>query len=161
MKNPRTIYIGSDHAGYEMKDEFKKHMTSKDIKFVDLGAFSADSVDYPDVAREVCEKVNEDEKSLGVLICGSGVGMSIAANKMKGIRAALCFTEEMGKLCREHNNANVLCLGSRLVPLETALKIFDAFFYTEFENVDRHTRRIGKISVMDKKLNGEKIQDNC
>lgn len=161
MNSPKTVYVGTDHAGYEMKEQFKKHLTEKAIKFVDLGCFSMDAVDYPDIAREVCEKVNEDQNSYGVLFCGSGIGMSITANKMQGIRASLCTSEEMAKLARQHNKANVLCIGSRLTPLDLALKMFDIFYVTEFEPAERYVRRVDKIMALDKNMKGATIQDRC
>lgn len=140
-----TVYIGSDHAGYNLKEELKKYLNEKGYKYVDLGTFSTDSIDYPDITREVCEKVVEEKNSLGVLICGTGVGMMMAANKRAGIRAAVCTHEIMAKMARLHNDANVLCLGSRLVGTELAKHILDTFLETPFENDDRHKRRIAKM----------------
>lgn len=145
----RTVYIGSDHAGYEMKESLKKYMTEKGVKFLDLGSFSSESVDYPDIAREVCEKVVDEKSSLGVLICGTGVGMMMTANKRAGIRAAACTHEQMAKMARLHNDANVLCLGSRIIASELAKQILDVFLETEFEGEDRHKRRIAKMEHSD------------
>ncbi len=141
----RTIYIGSDHAGYEMKEMLKKYMVEKTVKFVDLGTFSNDSTDYPDIAREVCEKVIEEKNAFGVLICGTGVGMMMTANRRPGIRAVSCTHELMAKMARLHNDANVLCLGSRLIGSDLAKHIFDVFMDTEFVADERHVRRIEKI----------------
>ncbi len=141
----RTIYIGSDHAGYEMKESLKKHLTEKGVKFLDLGAFNNDTVDYPDMAREVCEKIVDEKGSLGVLICGTGVGMMMTANKRVGIRAAVCTHELMAKMARLHNDANVLCLGSRIIGSELAKQVLDVFLATEFEDEERHKRRIAKM----------------
>lgn len=145
MTPEKIIYIGSDHAGYNLKEQLKKHIADRKLKFVDLGCFSTDSVDYPDIAREVCEKVVDDSNSLGVLICGTGTGVMISANKLRGIRAANCTHEIMAKMARQHNNANVLTMGSRLVAEELAKHIFDVFVDTPFEDEERHVRRIGKM----------------
>lgn len=141
----RVIYLGSDHAGFEMKAEFKKFLGGKSIKFVDLGAFSTDAVDYPDIAREVCEKIIDEKGSLGVLICGTGIGMSMAANKHPGIRAALCTSVEMAQMSRQHNDANVLCLGARIMAMDLAVQVLDTFLNTSFSNEERHVKRIEKI----------------
>ncbi len=141
----RAIYIGSDHAGYDLKEELKKYLDGKGQKYIDLGTFSSDAVDYPDIAREVSEKVLEEKKSLGVLICGTGIGMMMSANKLPGIRAAVCTHELMAKMARAHNNANVLCLGSRIIGIELAKQILDVFLNTEFEAEERHERRIKKM----------------
>lgn len=138
-----TIYIGSDHGGYDLKQAIKKHLDEKGVEYIDLGCFSNDPVDYPDVAREVCEKVYE-HNAFGILICGTGLGMSMAANRRKGIRAAVVVNEEMVELARRHNNANVLCLGGRILDEELAVKIVDKFFGTEFEG-GRHAERVQKI----------------
>jgi ribose 5-phosphate isomerase B len=158
-KNPQTIYIGSDHAGYQMKDDLKKYMTEKGLKFVDLGCFSVESVDYPDISREVCEKVVEDKNHLGVLVCGTGVGMMMSANKRKGIRAAVCTHELMAKMARLHNDANVLCLGSRLIGIELAKHILDVFLNTKFEEDERHKRRVAKMDHG--ALKQESLEDEC
>ncbi len=139
------IYIGSDHAGFALKDELKKHMATLQVKFVDLGCFSMEAVDYPDITREVCEKVIEEPRALGVLICGTGIGMMMAANKRAGIRAAACTHELMAKMARLHNDANVLCLGSRVIGSELATHILDTFLTVEFEGEERHKRRIAKM----------------
>lgn len=144
----KKVYIGSDHAGYRMKEVLKRHLEDKGIEFIDFGAFSEDSVDYPDIAREVGEKVGENGGSMGVLICGTGIGMSIAANKMKGVRAALCTTVEMAEKAREHNNANTLVLGSRIIEEDLAMQILDAFLDGEFSTEDRHHRRVDKLNEM-------------
>lgn len=144
-KTPPIIYIGSDHAGYDMKELVKTHLTEKNYKYVDLGAFNNDSTDYPDIAREVIEKVSEEKNALGILICGTGVGMMMSANKRPGIRAAVCTHELMAKMARLHNDANVLCLGSRIIGTELAKHIVDVFLETEFEGEERHKRRIAKM----------------
>lgn len=142
------IYIGSDHAGYEMKEAMKKYIAEKpEYKVVDLGAFSQDSIDYPDIAREVCEKIVDENGSLGILICGTGIGMMMSANKRAGIRAAVCTVELMAKMARLHNDANVLCLGSRVIGMDLAKNIVDTFLITKFEGDERHVRRIGKMEA--------------
>lgn len=151
-----TIYIGSDHAGYEMKEALKKYIGEKaDFKAVDLGAFSQDSLDYPDIAREVCEKIVDEKGSLGILICGTGIGMMMSANKREGIRAAVCTVELMAKMARMHNDANVLCLGSRIIGMDLAKNIVDTFLTTSFENEERHVRRIAKMEPNAKPQNPE------
>lgn len=143
----KFIYIGSDHAGYDLKDLLKKQLVEKGYKFLDLGAFSTDSVDYPDIAREVAEKVVTEKNALGVLICGTGIGMMMTANKVPGVRAAVCTHELMAKMARLHNDANVLCLGSRIIGTDLAKHILDVFLDTGFEAEERHERRIKKIEA--------------
>lgn len=139
------MYIGSDHAGYQLKEVLKEFMTEKGFQFLDLGCFSQDSIDYPDIAREVTEKVVDEKSSVGVLICGTGIGMMMSANKRAGIRAAVCTHELMAKMARLHNDANVLTLGSRITGSELAKHILEVFLTTEFENDERHCRRIAKM----------------
>ncbi len=141
------VYLGSDHAGFVLKEELKKYLHERGFKYVDLGCFSDDPVDYPDVAREVAEKVAEDaaEDVKGVLVCGTGLGMCMAANKVKGIRAASMVNENMAEMARRHNNANIACLGGKMVTLEEAKKLLDVFLNTGFDADERHVRRIGKI----------------
>ena len=146
------IYLGSDHAGVNLKREIKLYLDEKfkgqdKSSVLDLGVFTNDATDYPDIAREVCEKVLENEGSLGILICGSGVGMSISANRMVGIRAVLANNELTAKLARLHNNANVLCMGERFTGRDLAMAIVDTFLDTQFAAEDRHIRRIGKIDA--------------
>lgn len=140
-----NIYIGCDHAGVEFKNQIKKYVEEKGAKVIDLGTFSEEPVDYPDIAREVSEKVNEQEGSFGILICGTGVGICMSANKRKGIRAANCVNEYQAKMTRKHNHANVLCFGARVVGVELAYSIVDAFFSTEESKEERHVRRVKKI----------------
>ncbi len=139
------IYIGSDHGGYEMKGSLKEHLVAGGHDVTDLGCFSMDSVDYPDIAREVCEKVSENPGARGVLVCGTGIGMQIAANKIPGIRATVATDEHMAEMSRRHNDANVVTLGGRTCEIEMAKKIVDKFMTTDFENEERHVRRVGKI----------------
>ncbi len=139
-----TIAIGADHAGYELKQHLGEKLKEAGYKVFDMGTHSTDSVDYPDYAVKACEKVVAGEAAAGILVCGSGIGVSITANKVKGIRAANCLTVEMAELSRKHNNANVLTLGARLVDEHTAEAIVRAFLETEFEG-GRHEQRVGKI----------------
>lgn len=138
------IAIGSDHGGYELKREIIQYLEKKEIPVLDCGCYSPDAVDYPDVAVKVCDKVTGGECELGILICGTGIGISMAANKMHGIRAALCHSTFDGRMARMHNNANVLCLGGRTTGVSIALDIVDAFVSAEFEG-GRHEKRVGKI----------------
>lgn len=160
MNKQGTLYIGCDHAGYQLKEELKKHLTEKGMKAIDLGCFSTESVDYPDIAREVCEKVAEDKNNLGILICGTGIGMMMSANKRPGIRAAVCTHELMATMARTHNDANVLCLGSKIVQPDVANKLADIFLETEFEDEERHRRRIEKMMKSHQPLT-ESTDDNC
>ena len=139
-----TIAIGSDHRGFKLKQAFKQHLTRIGHKVRDLGCASEDSVDYPDFALQVAESVAKRRVKLGILICSSGIGMSITANKVKGVRAALCFNEVMATRSRQHNDANVLCLGADYVSKRKALAILDAWLNAEFEG-GRHKRRLDKI----------------
>ena len=140
------IYIGSDHAGYNLKQAVKKHLEEKDIKITDLGSFSGEeAVDYPDIAREVSEKVLEYPGTFGIMICGTGQGSAMMCNRNKGIRAALCNTENLAEMARQHNHANVLCLGERTTETDLALKIVDTFLNTPIDNDERHKRRVDKL----------------
>ena len=117
------VAIGSDHAGYDMKENIKKYLISQNVEVVDCGTHSDSSVDYPDYAKAVCTKVSDKETALGILVCGTGIGMSIAANKIHGIRAALCLYPTMAELSRKHNNANVLVLGGRVLGKDLSVRI--------------------------------------
>lgn len=138
------ILIASDHAGFHLKEELKKHFTSEH-EFIDLGPNSSNSVDYPDYAHILSQKISESKDSFGILICGSGIGMSMVANRYKDVRAALCLNEKMAQLSREHNNANVLVLGSRLISCEEAIKCLIMFFKSKFEG-NRHQARLDKFN---------------
>ena len=138
------ILIASDHAGFHLKEELKKHFTSEH-EFIDFGPNSSDSVDYPDYAHVLSQKISESKNSFGLLICGSGIGMSMVANRYKDVRAALCLNEKMAQLSREHNNANVLVLGSRLISCEEAIKCLIMFFKSKFEG-NRHQARLDKFN---------------
>ena len=138
------IYIASDHAGFSLKEFIKKKFNKK-ISIDDLGPITdKNSVDYPDYAHQLCKKVSKKNTNIGILVCGSGMGMSMAANRHKNIRAALCYSVKNTKLSRLHNNANIITLGSRLINKNTALKCIEAFMKTKFEG-GRHLKRVKKI----------------
>lgn len=144
MQNINVI-IGSDHAGFELKLKIIENKFKEKINFSDVGTFTRESVDYPDYGKLVAQKVDSGKFLLGVLICGSGVGMSIVANRYKNVRAALCINENMAKLSRQHNDANIIVLGSRLISFEQAIKCLEGFFFTNFEK-GRHIARINKLN---------------
>ncbi|WP_281532071.1 ribose 5-phosphate isomerase B [Anaerocolumna aminovalerica] len=139
------IAIGSDHGGFELKQEVIKHLQERNIEYKDCGTYTKDSCDYPVFAKKVAEAVVNKECELGILICGTGIGISIAANKVKGIRAALCHDCFSAQATKEHNNANVLAMGARVIGSGLALKIVDTFLDTPFSNDERHIRRIELI----------------
>lgn len=149
-KPKKMVFIGSDHAGFSVKGELKKHLEGNvAYDLTDLGCFSEEPCDYPDIAREVSEKVLEHEGSVGILLCGSGIGMSIAANKLPGIRCALAVNEKMAEMSRRHNNANIVALAAREVDVEQNKLIVDKFLSTEFEKgEERHARRVDKLNGM-------------
>ena len=140
----KRIAIGGDHAGYEYKEQLRRHLEEKGYEVKDFGPYSADSVDYPDFAHPIAEAVADGSQDAGILICGSGNGVAMTANKHQGVRAALCWNEELAALSRQHNKANILCLPSRFVPYELAEKMTGTFLNTEFEG-GRHDRRVDKI----------------
>jgi len=140
-----TLAIGSDHAGFEYKEMLKKLLTESGYTLKDFGTLSLDSVDYPDFAHPVANAIEKKEVDLGILLCGSANGVAITANKHQGIRAALCWTDEIAALARQHNNANVVCIPARFVSEEVAKKIVVTFLNTEFEG-GRHGKRVDKIS---------------
>lgn len=138
------VIIGSDHAGYKLKELIKDYLDEIGEKYIDVGTNSEESCDYPVFAEKAAKEVSDTENARGILICGSGIGVSIAANKVKGVRAALCMSAELAELSRRHNNANILCLGARYIDFETAKKITGIFLSTEFEG-GRHERRVREI----------------
>ena len=145
------IAIASDHAGYKMKEAIKKFLEEKeDIETLDLGPYSEERVDYPDYAEKVARAVAKNEVNYGILICGTGLGMSIAANKIKGIKAALCLYPKMAEFARKHNDANILVLAGRLMGEEIAIWTVEAFLNTSFEG-GRHERRVNKIYKLEDK----------
>jgi ribose 5-phosphate isomerase B len=140
----KKVYIASDHAGFTLKEQIKKKFSNK-INIIDLGTDnSTTSVNYPNYAHQLCKKVSLDNKNIGILVCGSGMGMSMAANRHKKIRAALCYSAKNTKLSRLHNNSNVITLGARLIKKELAFKCINVFLKTPFEN-GRHLKRVKKI----------------
>ena len=143
IKSKRVV-LASDHAGFNLKEEIKKFLIKKRKEVLDLGTKNAKSVDYPDYAHLLSKKMKNNKNLLGILICGSGTGMSMAANKHKNIRAALCYDTKSAKLSRLHNNANVMTIGSRLIKKKVALKCVDTFLNTNFDG-GRHARRVKKI----------------
>ena len=138
------VAVASDHGGYKLKEKVKEYLESRDIDVIDLGTNSEESVDYPEYGRACAKAVAGGEADRGIVCCGTGIGISIAANKVKGIRCGLCTNVEMAKLTRQHNDANMLAMGGRIIDDETAMAITDAFIDTEFEG-GRHQRRIDKI----------------
>ena len=138
------VSLGADHKGFELKDKIKKYLVELGHEVTDFGTNSSESVDYPDFGFRVAESVAKGEVDFGITVCWTGNGMNIAANKVKGIRSALCLNEEMAVLARAHNNANVLALAAKFIPEELARKILDAWLSTEFEG-GRHARRLEKI----------------
>ena len=140
----KKICICSDHAGFEIKEFIKELMIKSNISITDLGPFYKKSVDYPDFAKKASNRVSRKNSVVGILVCGSGTGMAISANKTKGIRAAVCYNLKSTRLSRQHNNANIICLGSRLTKNEIALNLVNIFLRTKFEG-GRHQRRVKKI----------------
>src|SRR3989339_1243795 len=136
------VYLGSDHGGFKLKEALKKWLEGTEYKFTDLGCFSEESVDYPSVAREVCEKVLEEPSSRGLLVCGTGIGMSMVANKFPGIRAALCTNEVMAQMAPAHNNAQIIFIGGGVFLDEVGVKMLEVFLKTNFSGEERHKRRI-------------------
>lgn len=143
------IALGADHAGYQLKDQIRQHLEQQGISVQDEGTSSAESVDYPDYARAVAHDVSEHRADLGILVCGSGIGMAITANKVDGIRAANVSTEYEAQMSREHNNANVLALGARILNADVAFRIVDTWLATQFAG-GRHERRVEKIMAIEK-----------
>ncbi|MHA1988726.1 MAG: ribose 5-phosphate isomerase B [Promethearchaeota archaeon] len=139
------VIIGSDHGGFKLKETIKEYIKELGYNIEDLGTNSTESVDYPVYAKKVAEEVKKDKDKLGILMCGTGLGMCMTANKFKGIRAALCYNESSAKLAKQHNNANILCLGGREFKEELAKKITKIFLETPFSNEERHKRRIKEI----------------
>ncbi len=145
------IAIGSDHGGMSLKVAVIECLKSKGIKYKDFGAFTTESVDYPDYGQAVAEAVVSGECQSGIVICGTGLGISIAANKVKGIRAAVCTDPFMAKMARQHNNANILALGERVVGVGLAMEILEAWLNSDFESEGRHGSRVDKIKEIEKK----------
>jgi ribose 5-phosphate isomerase B len=140
------ISIGSDHRGFELKERIKEYLNKKNNKVIDFGTDSNASVDYPDFSQKVGGSVAKGESKYGIVICGSGIGASIAANKVKGIRAVNATNKDMAEMSRKHNNANVICFGADFIDFDTAIKFWELFSTTDFEGGERHNRRIEKIN---------------
>jgi len=145
----RRIAIGSDHAGFEDKEKIKRQLDELGIEYEDVGTNSTESVDYPVYARKVAEKVANGEAEQGILVCGSGNGMQIAANKVRGVRAALAWNEETARLARQHNDANVLSVPARMISPEEVSKVIKSYLNAEFEG-GRHARRVNEIGDLEK-----------
>lgn len=139
------VAIGADHAGFEYKEKLKQWLQNNGYEVKDFGTHSPESADYPDFAHPVANAVESQQSTMGVLVCGSANGVAITANKHQGVRAAICWNEELAGLARQHNNANIVCIPARFVDLDTAVKITDRFLHENFEG-GRHERRVGKIS---------------
>ena len=136
--------IASDHAGFKLKESIKDFLINKNISIIDLGPMNENSVDYPDYAKKVSNRIKSKRSDIGILVCGSGTGMAISANKIKGIRAAVCYNLKSTRLSRQHNDANIIAIGSRLTKKNTALQLVSIFLGTKFEG-GRHLRRVKKI----------------
>ena len=147
------IALGADHGGFELKEAIKKHLDEIGVEYKDFGTFSTDSIDYTKIAYKACKAVADGECEKAVLCCGTGIGISMAANKVKGIRAACCSDYFSAKYTRLHNDANALCLGGRVVGAGLAIELVDVFLNTEFEG-GRHQRRVDQISAIE---NGEEL----
>lgn len=141
-----TIAIGADHAGFEVKQQIVKNLQSQNLNCIDFGTYDAGSVDYPDFAHPVANAVENGEATFGVLVCGSGNGVAITANKHQGIRAAICWNEDITRLSRKHNDANVICIPARFIDGHVAANLVDLFLHEEFDG-GRHAVRVGKISA--------------
>lgn len=142
------IALGCDHGGFALKEAIKTHLQKKQIPFEDFGAFNEDSIDYAPIAWKAGTYVAKGDADFGILICSTGIGISIAANKVKGIRAALCANEFCAEMTRRHNDANILCMGGKVVDVETALRMTDLFLHTQFEG-GRHLRRVDQITEIE------------
>ncbi len=140
----KTVCIASDHAGFNLKEDIKNHLIDKNVSIFDLGPYNEQSVDYPDFAKKIGNRIKLKKSDVGILVCGSGTGMAISANKIKSIRAAVCYNLKSTRLSRQHNNANIIALGSRLTKKKLSLKLVEVFLKTKFEG-GRHLRRVKKI----------------
>lgn len=139
------LYLAADHGGFELKEAIKKHLDHKGIEYIDCGTHSPESVDYALIAKKACDEIVKDKDNMGILCCGTGIGISMAANKVNGIRAACCSDYFSAKYTRLHNNANVLCMGGRVVGAGLAVELVDVFLETGFEG-GRHQRRIDQLT---------------
>lgn len=150
MKETDVIAVACDHGGFELKKEVLAHLDAKNIKYTDFGTYTADSCDYPDYAERACDAVKNGECRFAILICGTGVGISMAANKIKGIRAACCSDTFSARFTRAHNDANALCMGGRVIGAGLACDMVDLFLDTEFEG-GRHQKRVDKVMALENK----------
>ena len=146
------IALGSDHAGLELKTAIKAHLDERKIEYKDYGTYTTDSADYAVYAEKTARAVVSGECRLGLLFCGTGVGISIAANKVRGIRACCCSDKFSAEMTRLHNDANILCLGGRVIDVEKAIELVDVFLDTEFSNDERHIRRISQITDLEERF---------
>ena len=140
----KKVCIASDHAGFDLKEKIKDFLIDKYVSITDLGPFENKSVDYPDYAKKLANRIKAKKSDVGILVCGSGTGMAISANKIKNIRAAVCYNQKSTRLSRQHNNANIIALGARLTKKSLSLKLVELFLKTKFEG-GRHIRRVKKI----------------
>ena len=140
----KTVCIASDHAGFNLKENIKNYLIDKSVSVFDLGPYNNNSVDYPDYAKKLGNRIKSNKSDVGILVCGSGTGMAISANKIKTIRAAVCYNLRSTRLSRQHNNANIIALGARLTKKKLSLKLVETFLMTKFEG-GRHLRRVKKI----------------
>ena len=140
----KTVCIASDHAGFNLKEDIKNYLVDKNFSVFDIGPFNNQSVDYPDYAKKLGDRIRQKKSEVGILICGSGTGMAISANKIKTIRAAVCYNLKSTRLSRQHNNANIIALGARFINKKLSLKLVETFLKTKFEG-GRHLRRVKKI----------------
>lgn len=152
VRHKMKIALGSDHGGYQLKENLKKYLKEQNIEYTDFGCQSEKSVDYPDIGFKVAIEVKSGKYDSGILICGSGIGMSIVANKVKGIRAALCHNEFTARYARKHNNANILALGGRVIGSGLAKEIVKVWLETEFSQGERHINRLNKIKQEEDKI---------
>lgn len=148
------IALASDHGGFALKEEIRAYLDKEGLEYRDFGTYSTDSCDYPDFAGKAAEAVSEGTCDRGIVVCTTGIGVSIAANKVKGIRCALCTSVTQARLTRLHNDANMLALGAGVTGKNAAMDIVDTFLHTAFSNEERHIRRIGKIAEIEKKHSG-------
>ena len=140
----KNVCIASDHAGYDLKEDIKNYLINKNVSIFDLGPYEKKSVDYPDYAKKLGNRIRQKKSEVGILVCGSGTGMAISANKIRSIRAAVCYNLKSTRLSRQHNNANIIAIGSRLTKKKLSLKLVEMFLKTKFEG-GRHLRRVKKI----------------
>ena len=140
----KKVCIASDHAGFDLKEKIKDFLIDKYVSITDLGPFENKSVDYPDYAKKLANRIKAKKSDVGILVCGSGTGMAISANKIKNIRAAVCYNQKSTRLSRQHNNANIIALGARLTKKSLSLKLVELFLKTKFEG-GRHLKRVKKI----------------